>query len=223
MLQRQCVSWSLTKPKYYFRNHVVVPHMDSQIVEQQEFRIANEPRFKVDYIGSFIPKTHARELYMELISSFPKLPNKRLSKTFGDSGLSYTIKFKQNTITRHAQPWTPSLFAIKELLEKHMFDTYHKTILFNICVIQVYPSGAVGINPHRDKEMTPGSYICGISLGETRILDMAKWDTLKCSIPLVNGSLYTLIPDTNNYYSHSIRKDESKGIRISLTFRNYTL
>ncbi len=189
----------------------------------KKFRLSDDNRFKVDYVESFLPKAHSRELYLDLITLFPNLPTKRISKTFGDTGLSYIVKFKQNTVTRYAQTWTPSLFKVKEILEKHMFDTYHQNIHFNICVVQVYPSGKIGINPHRDKEMTPGSYICGISLGETRFLDIAKWGTDSlCSVPLIDGSLYIFIPNTNNFFSHSIRKDDSKAIRLSLTFRNYS-
>lgn len=189
-------------------------------MQLQQYRLP-DTNFKVDYVDSFLSEGHSRELYNELILLFPKL-SRRVSKTFGDEGLSYTVKFRDASVVRKAQPWLPSLLKVKEKLERHMMDTYQSNINFNVCVVQVYPSGKYGIAPHRDKEMTAGTHICGISIGQSRVLDMAKWKTEPLqSITLSNGSLYVIIPNTNNHYSHSIRKDDSAGTRISLTFRNY--
>lgn len=60
--------------------------------------------------------------------------------------------------------------------------------------------------------------ICGISIGQTRTLSMYKYNNI-LNQPLKNGSLYLLLPPTNNFYSHAIEKDDSIGLRYSLTFR----
>ncbi len=53
-------------------------------------------------------------------------------------------------------------------------------------------------------------------------LNMGKYGSspiLKKS--LENGSLCVIQPPTNDFFTHSIKKDESKNVRLSLTFRNY--
>ena len=93
---------------------------------------------------------------------------------------------------------------------------------YNICVVQRYPSGKVGIKPHRDKEMTKGTTICGVSVGETRVLTINGKKNINLS--LNPGSMYVFNPPTNTYNTHCIqKKDDTKGPRISLTFRNYPI
>ena len=91
---------------------------------------------------------------------------------------------------------------------------------YNICVIQRYPSGKVGIKKHRDKEMKLGTTISGLSLGATRKLKLEYYDK-NIEKDLLSGSLYVLNPPTNSYYTHCIEKDSTTEPRISLTFRNY--
>ena len=88
---------------------------------------------------------------------------------------------------------------------------------FNVCVIQQYPNGKYGIQKHRDKEMN--GMICGISVGQTRTLSMYKYNTNVLNQPLNNGSLYLILPPTNDFFLHAIEKDSSRGVRYSLTFR----
>ena len=92
-------------------------------------------------------------------------------------------------------------------------------------MIQQYPNGQSGIQKHRDKEMS--NMICGISVGiedppsagQRRTLSMYQYNKLLLNQPLNNGSLYILLEPTNNFYSHAINKDDSIGVRFSLTFR----
>jgi alkylated DNA repair dioxygenase AlkB len=65
-------------------------------------------------------------------------------------------------------PWTEELNFIKERVEAITKNKY------SIYVMQRYPYGNIGINPHRDKEMVPGTTICGVSLGQTRVLTMGR-------------------------------------------------
>lgn len=72
--------------------------------------------------------------------------------------------------------------------------------------------------------MKRGTDICGLSLGyETRDLILIpppfnKNDKEKLCISLPPGSLCILKPPTNNYWMHSIAKDETTTPRISLTY-----
>jgi hypothetical protein len=148
-------------------------------------------------------------------------PNGELK--FGPNGeldTSYTINIKGKTITRNCINWNEPkniiLCRIKERLEKLT------GVKYNYCVIQKYPHGKVGINPHRDKEMKQGTNIAGISIGEERTLEIAPPYWIKSepvSIALTSGSLYVLNPPTNDNWSHSIPKDKTLKPRYSLTYR----
>jgi alkylated DNA repair dioxygenase AlkB len=97
---------------------------------------------------------------------------------------------------------------------------------FNVCVVQRYPNGSYGINPHKDKEMIIGTTICGISFGAKRKLRLHSPKYMKLDnieLDLEHGSLYVLKSPTNTYWSHEIVKDKNiNKPRISLTFRNYS-
>ncbi len=45
-------------------------------------------------------------------------------------------------------------FEIKKKLKSFALKEYDSAIEFNACVLQKHPSGKVGIEPHRDKEIT---------------------------------------------------------------------
>jgi len=93
---------------------------------------------------------------------------------------------------------------------------------YTVCVIQRYPNGKIGINPHRDKEMVLGTRICGLSLGAKRIIQFTRLNNDPVSISLLAGSLYCMNPPTNQKWLHSIIKEPHiKEIRYSLTFRDY--
>lgn len=150
----------------------------------------------------------------------PPIIKKRFNRTYGDEGLVYTIEFggyggkPGKTVERVALPWSdiPHLKKLKRIVERVTNSVY------TYCVVQYYPCGKVGIKPHRDKEMTPGSVIAGLSVGQSRTLRMSRrGENLDLEIP--SGSLYVFYPPTNDYWSHSILTDESTHPRISLTFR----
>ena len=185
-------------------------------------------KLDIDFYDYFMDEEDSEEIFNILEANMKAnnktFPNKRSNLTYGDPGLVYEINFKKmikgeykdNIVRRPTISWNelPILIEIKECLEKLTKQVY------NICVIQRYPNGKIGINPHRDKEMTHGTLICGISLGQERILQMSRYEK-DIDISLPSGSLYILNPPTNDYWSHSILEDKSEGIRYSLTFRNY--
>jgi len=122
-------------------------------------------------------------------------------------------------VKRYAIAWCklPILIDIRNHLEQLTGEKY------NYCVIQYYPCGKVGIKPHKDKEMILGTTICGLSIGETRFLELSPPKFVneeKIILPLKSGSLYVLKPPTNSYWIHAILTDDTTKPRISLTFRN---
>lgn len=166
--------------------------------------------------GTTAPDT-CRDLYQYLEDNVvykAKTSYRRCSQTYGDGG-TYDIVFRGVHVARPIHPWLPPLLKVKKVLEQ-LTDTS-----YNVCVVQRYPTGKIGIPPHRDKEMVKGTSICGVSLGVQRVLTMSR-GTTNINIPLPVGSAYVLHPPTNTYWTHCIQPDPSiTQPRISLTFRNY--
>ncbi len=170
----------------------------------------------------FVDRLTSKCLYTHIYHhlNIPPMVKRRFNRTFGNEGLVYRIKFggygtrPVKWVERKAEPWDeiPLLTQIRDMVQ-----TITKSV-FTYCVIQYYPCGKVGIKPHRDKEMTPGSVIAGLSLGVRRTLRMSYWGE-NIDISLGTGSLYVLRPPTNDHWSHSILTDGTETPRISLTFR----
>jgi len=94
---------------------------------------------------------------------------------------------------------------------------------FRYCSVMKYPNGSVGISPHKDKEMS-GKMICGVSIYDSGYQDEYRELVMQNGkkrhvFSLTQGSLYIIYNPTNNYWMHSIPKNNSKRARISLTFR----
>jgi alkylated DNA repair dioxygenase AlkB len=169
----------------------------------------------VDFYPSLVeePNTWFKQIKKHL----PENKYGRKGVVYGDDNLVYIVKYGNNVKHKTVNSWNdiPGLTDIKRYCE-HITGQ-----IYTVCVIQHYYDGRAGINPHKDKEMVEGTKICGLSLGATRELVLARGNK-KLTSSLGSGSLYVLNNPTNQHWSHSITKDESiKKSRISLTFRNY--
>ena len=141
---------------------------------------------------------------------------RRTSILFGNENLIYSVTYQGITNHNEVIPWNnlPGLNELRNLIESITKQSY------TVCVIQRYPNGKIGINPHRDKEMVLGTRICGLSLGAKRIIQFTRLNNDPVSISLLAGSLYCMNPPTNQKWLHSIIKEPHiKEIRYSLTFR----
>lgn len=185
----------------------------------EQIKTYKSTNFEVTYVENFVEQP--KSCFDQLIS----LINDRKSRStlvFGDSGLTYKINIRNQESSIDVNPWIDVIDHVKIRLEALVIILYNYDIKFNICVVQYYPNGKTGIAPHRDKEIKTSSPICGISLGQTRTLNLGEYnESAVLSVPLLDGSLYILHPPTNQYYYHSIEKDSSTLCRISLTFRQY--
>lgn len=191
-----------------------------------EKRVYRYERCNIDFYPHFISENGSARLFKYLEDNVlwnrSIAPGRRVQQNYGDPGISYTVTFRDNTIVRVCKPWLPILEKVRDAVTAVTGQPY------NYCVVQRYPNGKVGINPHRDKEMDPNTAIAGISLGATRRLIMSppcynRVDKTSIIMPLNSGSLYVLNPPTNNYWTHCIEKDgDIEDVRISLTFRYYT-
>lgn len=107
---------------------------------------------------------------------------------------------------RYVTDWTtfPALLQVKKKVEAVTGAT------FNYVVVQYYPTGKVKMNPHRDREMKPGTVIAGLSVGTRRRLTMSRTGCLNKSFILAPGSVYELKPPTNDFWAHAIEPGEGE-------------
>ncbi len=169
------------------------------------------------YVANLFEKTTSLGLYTEFYKmlQIPSVVRRRHTAIYGETNLQYTVDFSNDSVVRTTIPWEnePLLCRVRDIVSEVTGASY------SYCILQYYPSGKSNINPHRDKELTPGSVIAGLSLGQERTLRLNNYSDRTYDIPLPSGSLYVLYPPSNDFYTHSILKDVSQEGRISLTFR----
>lgn len=171
----------------------------------------------VDLYPHFLTPELAQALFEHLITVLQP-SSKRSATLFGDPGIIYSVTYRDVTFDRPVLDWS----NIKGLSELKTYVEQVTNEKYNVCIIQLYPNGSVGINPHRDKEMVAGTRITGLSLGATRTLSFTREGHQTHKIKLPSGSLYVMNQPTNQKWLHSIIKETRiKEPRLSLTFRNY--
>ena len=142
--------------------------------------------------------------------------SKKRNKVVYGSIPAYKAIFRGVEISERVIHWNtqPRLRELAERLTAHTGQEYH------VCVIQMYNTGEVGIKPHRDKEMKPGTIIASLSLGAERTMRFEHRSGKVVDIPLPHGSLCLIHPPTNDVWTHSIPTDATTTPRLSLIFRN---
>ena len=178
----------------------------------------------IDYDQNYLSKDEADQLLSFCMIQTKNNPDyMRSNILFGDEGLIYTDTNQGKTYHTKAITFPDKLISYKEKLEE---TTGHK---YNFCSLMKYPNGSIVIKKHRDKEMTLGTSICGISVGETRRIQFSptnyikpqKYEKQGLVLELNHGSLYCMLPPTNDKWTHEILPESKEvGIRYSLTFRN---
>jgi hypothetical protein len=97
----------------------------------------------------------------------------------------------------------------------------------NSCLINKYENGDNFISPHRDCQLAFGiePTIIGLSFGETRQIDFIHNinQNKDFSFNLENGSLFIMAGSSQIDFKHTIKKNNSKNERFSLTFREHLL
>ena len=139
----------------------------------------------------------------------------------------------QNTIQKKINTY------ITTYISKHIKNI--PTLLPNInsCLINKYRNGKDHISPHRDTHLSFGlePTIVGISIGETRTLDIKRVknnDNTKrlskqdkeyenLTLELENNSMFIMAGSSQRFYSHSIPECDTDKCRYSLTFREFIL
>lgn len=131
----------------------------------------------------------------------------------GDGGIEYTYAAQ----LKKAIPWHPSVFALKQEIEKERKCT------FNACLLNWYHSGEDGMGWHSDdeKELVAGSTIASVSLGAVRKFQWrSKSGGEISSLELKKGSLLLMNGNFQRDFKHALPKTKkSKAPRLNLTFR----
>jgi alpha-ketoglutarate-dependent dioxygenase alkB family protein 2 len=138
----------------------------------------------------------------------------RRHAAYADAGISYTY----SGLTLPSLPWTPTLSAIKDVV--NLVTGYE----YNYVLVNRYANGKDCIGYHADDESSIDmeAPIAAVSLGEERAFTL-KHNTVKnnvLTLKLESGSLLLMHPPTNQFYKHSLpRRANVTKPRISLTFR----
>lgn len=176
--------------------------------------------FYVEQIDNFIDEHTTQNIWKDIISTGKfadqHIHKKRIKAIYG-SIPEYSFTIYGKTVKTEVRPWCelPCLYEIANMLERITGQIY------NVCVIQYYKNGDVGIKPHRDKEMKHGTIIASISIGETRTMRFEKKGIVR-DFELTDGTLFLIHPPTNDTWLHSIPTQGSPNPRISLVFRNFS-
>jgi len=144
-----------------------------------------------------------------------KIITKRQVAFEGDNHIEYTYS-KQQKIATH---WSKSVLRIKSKIEKELGLT------FNACLLNLYPTGEIGMAWHSDNEpeLVLDGIIASISFGATRTFQLKHKQTgEKIEIKLENGSLLIMDMESQQHWLHQLKKEAKiKEPRINLTFRQF--
>ncbi len=185
----------------------------------------NIPDASVHYEEQFFAFAEAEQLFSTLLDSVPWRQNKitvfgktydepRLTQLYGD----HEMKYSYSGIEFTAMPWSDAMKRIKNAVEQ---ATGHD---FNICLVNLYRTGADSNGWHADdeKELGKNPVIASVSLGQERFFHLRhntnkQW---RFKIPLTSGSLLLMKENTQHTYKHQIAKTKRDiQSRINLTFR----
>lgn len=179
-------------------------------------------KLNFDVYSNFISPKIALNLQNQLDQLPWKTLNRRSTLLFGED-VDYVTRYWNrrggyNVQHRRPKPWSELSFL--KTMKKNVEAITNET--FTVCAIQRYPSGKYGINRHQDKEMKDGTTIAGVSIGQKRTFRLSNFrNQTLVERKLRTGSLYVMNPPTNSLCFHEVLKDQTEGVRYSLTFRNY--
>jgi alkylated DNA repair dioxygenase AlkB len=132
---------------------------------------------------------------------------------YGTEAFEYTY----SNVTRQALPWTPELWELRNIVEKHTAET------FNSCLLNLYHDGREGMSWHSDGEtdLKKDGAIASLSFGaERKFAFRHKTTGEKVELILEHGSLLVMKDATQRFWLHCLPKTmRVTTARINLTFR----
>lgn len=163
-------------------------------------------------IPGFLQRQDADQLYQGLLTDIDWDDRMQTRKTacFGQPYVGSGIPYA-------ACPMHPLLLPVLSRLSARL--GYASTN----CLLNYYPDGQSTMGYHADAthNLMPGTGIVILSLGAERMLTFrSKADpSLQVGYSLPHGSLFYMTQGTQDLWVHAIRRSETPGGRISLTFR----
>ncbi|MEN9362668.1 MAG: hypothetical protein RL095_4203 [Verrucomicrobiota bacterium] len=172
-----------------------------------------QPQPEHQLFPNFLPPEEADELFKQLIEGIPwdeRMVSRKTAcfgETYDDSGVRYQFQ----PLPKLLQPWL-------QRCEQPLGFTVTN------CLINYYPDGGSTMGFHSDAiyNLAEGTGIAILSLGSERALTFrSKADPSKlwhCSLP--HGSLFLMSQETQQFWTHALKKAQGSGPRISLTLRH---
>lgn len=182
----------------------------------------------VNYYGPVLPRSDADYYYDILLNEIAwqhdraiifgkEIITKRMVAWYGEHPFSYTY----SKTTKIALPWTESLLALKEMIERETGET------FNACLLNLYHDGSEGMAWHSDaeKDLKKNGAIGSLSFGAERKFSFKHKKTKETvSKVLEHGSILTMKGTTQTHWLHRLPPTKTINTpRINLTFRSINL
>ncbi|MCC2545891.1 alpha-ketoglutarate-dependent dioxygenase AlkB [Hymenobacter sp. BT175] len=139
----------------------------------------------------------------------------RLSAWYGDA----EARYRYSGLSLEPLPWTPTLLALRQLLEEATGTR------FNSVLLNLYRHGQDSMGWHADDEpeLGPAPVIASLSLGAARRFRLRPRKpglAPPVALDLTSGSLLVMRGLTQRYWLHAVPKTARPvGPRLNLTFR----
>ena len=174
----------------------------------------------VEYIEAFYSKEEADDILRALLA-VDMTPE--VIRMYGRDTITkrrsaqYGMDYDYNPTAKKSQEWTPLMLSIRERMESIAGP-------LDGGLVQVYPTGEVGIGWHEDKGNP--EIIASLSLGAERDLAFGVGPVSKCvevyRMRLAHGSLLLIPSNTNLAVKHRVPPTKLvKESRVNVTLRRF--
>lgn len=190
------------------------------------------------YIPNFLNKIEEKELYnyLDNTNNFIANPkfndgNSRMQKWFQTDGKYFCPLWKKRYEHWNSFEMNNTITKLINKVQTYIYDINIDNLKIpniNSCLITKYASGENFIAPHRDSELSFGlnPTIIGLSIGQTRNIYFERIDNdinKNFSFELESSSIFIMAGSSQQYFTHSIKKELCTDVRYSLTFREFIL
>ena len=155
---------------------------------------------------------------LDSITDFDLKLNSRHLAYYGEVGYQY------NGIVHKAKSFNENSYLCQIL--GHL-KSIMPNLAFNSALITKYRNGNDHLNFHSDNEpeIIANSDIITLSFGESRVIEFRpitheNQTSQTTCLQINHGEIFLMSRESQNYFEHSVPKDSSKGLRLSITLRN---
>ena len=150
-------------------------------------------------------------------TTFDKMFQSRHVAYYGD------ISYGYGDIVHIAKPFSDNIYLCEILTH---LKTSMPNLKFNSALVTKYRDGNDHLNYHSDNEseIEKISDIITLSFGESRVIEfrplsrLGLLSTPSC-LKVNNGELFLMTRESQDFFEHSVPRDECTGMRISITLR----